>query len=274
MLGNSSKSKQGEESSSGKPKTAYQIITEQIHTGVAEYDRSNLALFISALAAGLEVGFSVFLIGTMFTLLNGSADLHTLHLVTAFCYPIGFIFVIIGRSELFTEHTTLAVLPVLKGWAKITDLLKIWGIIYVGNLIGGYLIGFILTVIGPQKEIIDIEFFALLANDMVDHPAHIILGSSILAGWLMGLLSWLVTSSQETISRILLIFLVTSVIGLGGLHHAIVGSIEVFTGLITSDKITFGDYAHFQFWTTIGNIIGGVVFVALVKYGAISGEED
>ncbi len=92
------------------------------------------------------------------------------------------------------------------------------------------------------------------------------LGSAVLAGWLMGLLSWLVTSATETTSRILIVALITSLIGLGGLHHSIVGSIEVFVGFLTSDTIGFTDYLYFQSLTTIGNAIGGVFFVAIIKY--------
>jgi formate/nitrite transporter FocA (FNT family) len=114
------------------------------------------------------------------------------------------------------------------------------------------------------------ETFAYLAHKMVDYDWQIILGSSVGAGWLMGLVSWMVASAQETISRIFIVILITFLIGIGGLHHCIVGSIEVFAGLINSESITIGDYLHFQIWTTLGNLIGGVVFVAIVKYGHTS----
>jgi formate/nitrite transporter FocA (FNT family) len=85
----------------------------------------------------------------------------------------------------------------------------------------------------------------------------------------MGLLGWMVTSSQETIGRIVVIMLITTVIGIGNMHHCIVGSIEVFSGLLVSSEVRIGDYLHFQGWATLGNAIGGVVFVALVKYSHI-----
>jgi len=250
-----------------KPKSIYQIAQEQIETGLAEYKRSSIGLSISAFAAGMEVGFSIFLMSIIYTLFHGQTNEYLLHFYVALAYPIGFIFVIIGRSELFTEHTTLAVLPVLNRSAHILDLLKIWGIIFVGNLLGGYLIGLILVFLGPKMKLMTPDAFYYLAIKMVDYDWKVILGSSLLAGWLMGLLSWLVTSSQESISRIIVVLLVTSVIGMGGLHHSIVGSIEVFTGLISNKNISFSDYIHFQIWTTLGNAIGGSVFVALIKYG-------
>lgn len=254
-----------------KPKEIDEILDEQIETGLREHRRSTLGLLLSSFSAGMEVGFSLFLMGIVYTLFHDSLSDNTLHVWIALCYPLGFIFVVIGKSELFTEHTALAVLPVLKGAASIKSLIITWGVIYAGNLGGGYLVSFILTLVGPEMNIISQEAFVHLAEKMTKFSPQLILVSGILAGWLMGLLSWLVTSSQETISRIFIVILVTMVIGLGGLHHSIVGSIEVFAGLLVSDEVTGSDYFVFQLWTTLGNIIGGVVFVALIKYSHIRG---
>lgn len=257
---------------SNEPKTVFHIFQEQINAGLAEHHRSPRGLFVSSLAAGLEVGFTLFLGGLLYTLLNPHVSDYAMHLILAFSYPIGFIFVIIGRSELFTEHTTLAVIPVLRGSATMKSLLRLWGIIYVGNLIGGYMMAVILTGLGPSMGIISDHAFYHLAYKLVEYDWLVTLGSSILAGWLMGQLSWLVTSSQETISRIVMVVLITSLIGLGGLHHSIVGSIEVIAGVIASE-ITMKQYLHFQWWTTIGNILGGVVFVSMIKFSTIKFSE-
>ncbi len=249
-----------------KPKQIDEILDEQIETGMREHKRSNQALFLSSISAGLEVGFSVFLMATIYTLFNEVVHPSILHVLLAIAYPLGFIFVVIGKSELFTEHTTLAVIPVLNRNATIKSLLILWGIVYAGNLFGGYFFGYILSVLPERLNAIDNGAFYGLAKKLIDHPWYIILGSAILAGWLMGLLSWLVTSSQDTLSRIVIIALITSVIGIGGLHHSIVGSIEVFTACLTSIEITWVNYLHVQIWATLGNIIGGVVFVAFVKF--------
>jgi formate/nitrite transporter FocA (FNT family) len=84
---------------------------------------------------------------------------------------------------------------------------------------------------------------------------------------------WLVTSSQDTLSRIFVIILVTSIIGLAGLHHCIVGSIEVFAGLISDNRIPYMDYLKFQVWATIGNVFGGGLFVAILKYSNVRMKE-
>ena len=256
-----------------KQKEGEQILKEQIRSALTEYRRHDKALFISAFSAGLEVGFSLFLMGTLYTMFADELSESRLNFVLALAYPIGFIFVIIGRSELFTEHTTLAVLPVLNRTVSIQALGKLWGIVYLGNLMGGYLFSFILVKLGPAMGTISLDAFHHIAEKLIEYDWWLTFSSGVFAGWLMGLLSWLVTSSRDTISRILAIILVTSVIGLGELHHSIVGSIEVFAGLISSDGIHFSDYASFQLWATLGNIVGGTVFVAAIKYGQLRKRE-
>jgi formate/nitrite transporter FocA (FNT family) len=253
-----------------EPKRINEILDEQIETALRQHNRSNQDLFLSAISAGLEVGFSVFLMAVIFSLFNEIIHPSVLHVLIAIAYPLGFIFVIIGKSELFTEHTTLAVIPVLNRNATIKSLLVLWVVVYAGNLLGGYFFGYILSVLPERLNTIDNGSFYSLAEKLINHPWQVILGSAILAGWLMGLLSWLVTSSQETISRIIIIVLITSVIGIGGLHHSIVGSIEVFTATITSPEISLKDYFYVQAWATVGNLIGGVVFVAFIKYSHIN----
>lgn len=250
----------------GKPKGLDDILTEKIESATAEYDRPESSLFFSALSAGLEIGFSFLLLGVVYQLYYGNVSESELEFILALAYSIGFIFVIIGRANLFTEHTTLAMFPVLDGNVTVKRMFRLWGVILAGNLLGGYLFSLVLAYFVPHIGIVTPEILVKLAYKVIDFPTWVILGSAILAGWLMGLLSWLLASAQETISRILLIILVTSTIGLAHLHHSIVGSIEVFTGCLLSDKISIFDYLNFEVTSIIGNAIGGVFFVAIVKY--------
>ncbi len=261
--------KRGDTPKMDRPKEVKEILDEQIDTSLKEFNRSGLGLFMSAFTAGLEVGFSVLFMGTVLTLFGDSLSPESLRLYLALCYPIGFIFVIIGRSELFTEHTALAILPVLRGSVTLKNLFVLWGIVYLGNIVGGYAFSLLLTRIGPEVGFIQLSAFEHLGHELVAYDWDTILLSALLAGWMMGLLGWLVTSSQETISRIFVIVLVTSIIGIAGLHHCIVGSIEVFSGLLVGDSVTLLDYLKFQLWATIGNAIGGAFFVAVLKYSHV-----
>ena len=89
--------------------------------------------------------------------------------------------------------------------------------------------------------------------------------SAALAGWLMGLLAWLVAASRETISQIVVIFIITRAIGIAGLPHCIVGNIEVASAMFTG-HVSFEQYLSFLGPVTLGNILGGVFFVSILTF--------
>ena len=153
-----------------KPKRIDEILDEQIETALHEHNRSNQDLFLSAISAGLEIGFSVFLMASIYSLFHGVVHPSVLHVLLSFAYPLGFIFVIIGKSELFTEHTTLAVIPVLNKNAGIKSLLILWIIVYAGNLAGGFIFGYILSVLPEKLHVIRINAFNDLAEKLIFYP--------------------------------------------------------------------------------------------------------
>lgn len=249
-----------------QPKGPARILREEVEQGVQELERPGGGLFLSGLSAGLDIGFSLFFIATLLALFPDAPEGMRRVLIAA-AYPIGFVFVILGRSELFTEHTTLAVFPVLTGDATVGQLARLWGIVFGANLLGAWGFAVVAVLIGPALGAFDRELLGEIASHAVDHTSTIILASALLAGWLMGLLSWLVASAKDTVSRILFVFLVTGGIGLAGLHHCIVGSVEVMAGVASGAGPGVAEYGRFLVWATLGNAIGGVLFVALIKYG-------
>ncbi|HCV83397.1 formate/nitrite transporter family protein [Zunongwangia profunda] len=245
-----------------------EILKQQIVEGQETYDRTPQSILLSSITAGLEIGFSYLLLCSVFYFFSDSLQEESLFKIMAFVYPIGFIMVILGQSILFTEQTSLLTLPVLNNKRSIKSLLKIWGTVIAGNLLGGYIIAFILIWIGPKLHIFDHASIEKVAEHVTDYSSMVIFVSAILAGWLMGLLSWLITSSRDTMSRIFIIYIITATMSFTGLHHSIIGSIEVFSGMIISSKIEILDYLKFQGCALLGNSIGGGVFVALLKYRA------
>lgn len=248
-------------------KGAREILADAIEMSNAEYNRPPLGLLLSSAAAGMELSISLLVIAYISGTFSEMLPPEALNVLKGLGYTVGFIIVILGRSELFTEHTTLAVLPVLAGEQRPSSMLRIWGIIFFGNIIGGYLLAYLITLLGPHLVSADAAVFEEIAIHLTEYPWYIILSSGVLAGWLLGILGWLDIASKETFSRIIIIALITFIIGIGGLHHSIVGSIEVFAGLVVpGDKVSWADLGKFQLWSTLGNILGGVFFVALLKY--------
>lgn len=248
-------------------KSYRRILEEEIEVGLEELGRPARGLFLSGLSAGLDIGFSVLLMAVVATLATGELPAAVVTMLEANAYAIGFIFVILGRSELFTEHTTLAALPVFDGRAGVGRLLRLWGLVYASNIIGAVGFACFMSWVGPALGTMSREAIGEIAHRLVAHEWWVIALSAVLAGWLMGLLSWLVAAGRDTISKIFIVWLVTSAIGLAGLHHSIVGAVEVAAGLFVGLGTTWYEAGRFALWATVGNAVGGVIFVALVKWG-------
>jgi len=247
-----------------------QILVEEIVEGQHELERPPLGLFLSATSAGLDIGFSLFLMAVMKTMIDNRLSEPVTRLLMANMYAVGFIFVILGRSELFTEHTTLAVLPLISGRSTFGSVVRLWVIVYVGNMIGATAFAALTVLIGPDIGVIEPSALGYIAGNICRHEPTAILLSGMLAGWLMGLMSWLVTAARDTISQIVIVWLIASAIGLARLHHAVVGTVEVLAGVFANQGISMGDFGRFLGWATLGNAIGGTVFVALLKYSHAS----
>jgi formate-nitrite transporter family protein len=253
-----------------EPDTAqasYQSILEhEITEGLRELERPTSGLFISGVSAGLDVSLSLFLMVVVLALAQGQLSNALAEMLSAAMYSVGFIVVILGRSELFTEHTTRAVYPVLHRRASIARLLRLWGIIYISNLIGTAVFARLVTIVGPALGVVDVSLFGRIARQVVDHPWWVIFLSGTLAAWLMGLVSWLVSAARDTTSQILFVGIITWSIGVAHLHHAIVGSVEVLAGIFARQGVGLEDYWYFLLWASLGNTAGGFFFVALFKY--------
>ena len=272
MAGASKKNpKRGEQ----KPqKSQLEILKHTEEAALTQLERSTTGLGLSGFSAGLDIGFSVLLMIVVLSLFKNVFPSPVVKFIVASMYPIGFIFVVLGRSELFTEHTTLAVLPVLQRLASVKKLFRLWGIVYISNIAGGLIFAAILAYFAGSLHFIEEWALGEIATELLHHDLLTNLLSAALAGWLMGLLAWLVAASRETISQIFIIFLVTSAIGIAGLPHCIVGNIEVSAGLF-SGKLSFAQYLHFLLPVTIGNAAGGMIFVGILKFNhsVYSGEE-
>ncbi|MFP3913636.1 MAG: formate/nitrite transporter family protein [Actinomycetota bacterium] len=247
-------------------KPAPTILRQEIMVGTEQLGRTAPGLFLSAVSAGLDIGFGPLLVVAVL----GATPDDTLatRLATAVVYSIGFVIVILGRSELFTEHTTLAVLPLLSGDASVRQVARLWALVYAGNLLGVAVFASLAAPLGTGLGLFDASHVDRMTDTLLEGGWLLIAGGGIAAGWLMGLVSWLVTAARDTIGQIVIIVLVTGSIAFLGLHHSIAGSVEVLIGVLSAGT-SLGEWARFLVGATIGNAIGGIVLVAALKYGHI-----
>lgn len=249
-------------------KSGSEILAIQRQEADTELDRPALALALSGLSAGLDVGFSLLLMAVFSHLLVDSpAPLRDV--AVALSYSVGFLFVVLGRSELFTEHTTMDILPVLNGQKKLASLARLWVIVFCANLVGAALFGAAAAFIGPALKIFPAPVLGEIARPIVDYSAGVLFASGIFAGWLMGLMGWLVAACKDTIGQIVVVILVAGCIGMCHFHHCIEGSVQVFGAIFAGESIAWADYLHFLVFASLGNAVGGIVFVGLIKHGHI-----
>lgn len=242
------------------------ILSTVIHEGESMFALQNKTVFLSAIVAGLEIGFSYLLICALYFFWEGTLAVTTILKLFSIVYPVGFIMVIVGKSALFTEQTSILVLPVLNGQRSIWQLLRIWMDVILGNIFGGIIFVLFIGFLAPKMDLFTHQVMAEIGEHVLDYSSWVIFLSAVTAGWLMGLLTWLVSSIVNSITRVLIIFMITAIIGFGGFHHSIVGNIEVFGALLYSDSISFLDYIRFLGLALLGNGIGGAIVVALFKY--------
>jgi formate/nitrite transporter FocA (FNT family) len=244
--------------------SAAEMHDHVVEAAEEELERPFSELFISSIASGLLVSFS-FLAGS-FLVHSGPPDKKELLLAAG--YPLGFIFVVLAQHQLFTENTLEPVLPVLekRTMEALWKMLRLWSIVLPGNLIGTLIFGFVLAktqVVEPKLH----ESLQSVALDTLKGGSLLVFYKAIWAGWLIALMAWLLAATRNTAAHVMLIWLATAPIAAFGFRHSIAGATEVFY-LASSGIISFADaIVGFELPALAGNIIGGVVLVAMVNHG-------
>ena len=190
-------------------------------------------------------------------------------LVSSFGYCTGFIFVTMGRQQLFTETTLTAMLPVLHGTHGTSDVLRYWSIVFVANIFGTLLFAASLTIPGLFPPDV-VRAFTELGTKAVEPGFLAVLIKAVFAGWLIALMVWLLPAASG--SRFFVIIAVTWLIGVAHFSDVIAGSAETAFAAMHG-AIGWQDYLlGFLLPAFLGNSIGGVVFVALLNHAQVKAE--
>jgi formate-nitrite transporter family protein len=259
--------KQVEERLAIGPHIVYETIRRE---GEEEFKRSSAALAWSGLAAGLSMGFSLVaeaLLGARLPEVSWAP------LISKLGYSVGFLIVILGRQQLFTETTLTVILPLLskQNLNRIVGVLRLWSVILAANLIGTFLFALCIAKIALFSPAVN----QALLNASQEHNGTgfgVVLVRAVFAGWLIALTVWLLPGAES--ARVSIIVILTYLIGLGGFNHIIAGSTKQFYLLITGAETWGGYISKFFVPTLIGNIIGGVSLVAFLGHAqVVAGKE-
>jgi formate/nitrite transporter FocA (FNT family) len=247
------------------------VVYEAIRReGDEELKRPTAALAWSGLAAGLSMGFSMLAEALLAAHLP---DRLWRPLIASLGYSVGFLIVILGRQQLFTENTLTVILPLLlrKNVTLGLHVLRLWAVVLSANLFGTFLFALVVARTKLFEPVVQ-QAMTDIGTAHLGQPFLMAFIRAIFAGWLIALMVWLLPGADT--SRISIVIILTYIVGLGGLNHVIAGSTTLFY-LITSGTLSLGAYLlHFLLPTLLGNVVGGVSLVAALGHAQVIGSKE
>ncbi|MBO1018944.1 formate/nitrite transporter family protein [Methylobacterium sp. SD274] len=238
--------------------------------GDEELRRTGGALFLSAFAAGLTMGFSLIVPGVLKAHLP---EAQWAGLITSMGYATGFLIVVLGRQQLFTENTLTPILPLLhdRSVATLMRVLRLWGIVLVGNMVATAAIAAVLAYSDAFASEIHTAF-AAISHHTIESAFWTTLIKAVFAGWLIALMVWMLPATGSAAPFI--VILMTWLVSMCGLAHIVAGSVDTFY-LVFSGHASMGDYvSRFFIPTLLGNVFGGTALVAVLNFGQVAPEVE
>ena len=257
----------------GSPGT--RLSVHEIHENITsaaeeELERPAASLLWSALGAGLTISFSFVASAYLASLVGGDVAKEAM---VSLAYPLGFIYVVLARHQLFTEQTLEPVLPLLEHPTRrhFRQLLRLWGLVLVANLVGAVVMAFLLA----RTSMLKLDMLSELdqvARAATEGGFGSVFYKAIFAGWLVALMAWLVAATESTVGQMILIWLTTAPISAFGFKHSIAGSAEAFYRALRHDAGWGEMTVDFVVPAVLGNIVGGVLFVAVLNHGQVAAD--
>lgn len=251
-----------------EPRTVYAVIQQE---GEKELERPASSLWWSGFAAGLAISSSVVAQGVLHNILPDSS--WRLPIESA-GYCIGFMIVILGRLQLFTENTITPVLPIMADYSSKTLglMFRLWAIVLAANLSGTLAAAMFAKATGFAAPLQLEAYYAVAQHAVLGKTAMGVLVQAIPAGFFVAALVWTLPSSKGF--EIWVILVITYLIAAGGFAHVVVGSTEVFL-LLVDGQIGLGyAFGTYLLPALCGNVIGGTVLFSLLAYAQVREEID
>jgi formate/nitrite transporter FocA (FNT family) len=233
--------------------------------GELELERAPSALAWSGLAAGLAMSLSM----AAEALLEAHLpDRAWRPLVSKLGYTVGFLIVILGRQQLFTENTLTPIIPLLARRDRETavSVARLWSIVFAANIVGTIVMGtvFALTpVFAPEVR----ESLTAVATAGETGGFGVTVLKGIFAGWVIALVAWIVGGAREP--GVAIIAILTYLIGVARFAHVVAGSAEAWYLVAAGLRSTSHYLFAFLIPALLGNVIGGVALVAAVNHSQV-----
>jgi formate/nitrite transporter FocA (FNT family) len=248
-----------------------EIFEKSRAEGERRLERPLLEVVATALAAGFDIAAGVVLLGVLSAALAHHFGVDAAGVAGAFGFGVGFIFLIVGRGELFTENFLVPLAGVhgkpRNAWWKIVEL---WAVSPVFNVLAGGAIAVIVTVHGVLPKgtghALDDVAQKLHANGTLA-----LFTSAVFAGALITAMTWFVEGHDSVGIRLTVAWVTGSFLALAHLNHVIVATIELVFGIRFGAHIPWSFVVGNFFLAAAGNMVGGIGLVTLNRFTQAKG---
>jgi formate-nitrite transporter family protein len=259
----------GDGSTEGRSRLrAAEIFARVKEEGREELRRPALSLLASGFGAGLAMGLSALGVAVVASTL-GTGPAATVAAYTL--YPLGFLAVVLGRAQLFTENTLYPVVVGLEDREGLVATARLWGLVLLANVAGAATFALVAArtsaLLPPMREALFVT-----GHEIASRPGAGTFWSAVVGGWLIALVAWIVTSTTSTSAQFLVTWILTFLVGLGTFAHSIASTTEVLAA-VWAGRLAVGAFLAWLPLAVAGNVVGGVVAVSLLNYGQVAPED-
>jgi len=226
--------------------------------------------FVSSMLAGAYVGVGILLIFT----LGSQVPKEFQKLVMGATFGIALTLVAIAGSELFTGHTMFMALRRFNGTGTVADIAASWGMTWAGNLAGAVALVALFAAGGgggllsaPDTLVMKVAAFKM--ND----SALSLLARAILCNWLVCLALWMAARVNSDSAKCIVIWWCLLAFIACGFEHSVANMTVLSLALVGNhpESVSLGGAAWNLLWVTLGNAVGGGIFVAGAYWVATNG---
>lgn len=222
-----------------------------VDEGRERLERPLLALVSTGLLGGIDVGFGVL---AYLVVKDQTGD----QVLAGLAFSIGFVALLLARSELFTENFLVPVTAVVARSGTLAALARLWGVTLAANLVGGLLIMWILVTARPDLEGIAVETGTHFAELGVSGESFAL---AVLAGAAITLMTRMQHATQSLGVQLVPAVLFGALLAGGELFHCVLDALFMFGGLLAGADYSIGAVAGAVAWALLGNVVGGVGLV-------------
>jgi formate/nitrite transporter FocA (FNT family) len=222
--------------------------------------------------AGVTIVFGIIALGATEALVEPDLGPGVATVAGALAFGIGVVFLVVGRSELFSENFFDPVAAAIDAhtraaWAR---LVRLWFATFVFNLVGGGLIVMLVTVDGAVPDGAAASLVRV-AEEIAARSWEATLVRAVLAGALITLLSYMLSSCNTVTAQIAVAFSVGFFLALGPFDHVIVSALHLLFGIWEADTVQPADLWRNMALATTGNMGGGLFLITLTHTAQVKG---